>query len=757
MRIKIKLKSVLLYAAYAAATVCINYSAGGAPLAFGLCFAFLCCGGNLFAVPVIYALAAVPSLNWITILLALFEGGFTCAVTAIYRRAHKKIKYEFPLLSAVALAPFIAFSPWRGIENLYFTDNVYIIKAVAAVASVIFALFCLKAVYALLYRLCRSRMRAEEIVCLALVFTIAGIGFYNLAGLYITFGAALGIAVFCVRLYKGPAALAVACVLGLPLLCTTFSGDHVAALLLITCLCLLFSHAGRAAPAAVGAGAGAVYFFIGGAFGQGIVWGVIYILALFIFCFATAVPSESAMEKLFAALSVKSTLSERYEERFKERTSTKLFKISRVFREIESAFLSLDEAPGEGAMQERISGELKARLCSRCDRRERCARTDVYKGFEKLLHTGRIKGKVSLVDLPQEVTVNCAHPADVIATANAGLARLKKLSAEAESAASGRRLLAGQARGISEVLKGAAIDLSKSGARDFAKEKAATAALADSGICTTEMRICADEGGQVIVTVSGEVKAAKVKACLKDALGREYVLKDRIAYGAGLTCYIFVAPPMYDAAFGVAFAVKDGESASGDTHSVIKINEHAFMMALCDGMGSGARAKKVSSATISLIEAFFKAEMPCRTTLETVNKLMSYSRDESFTCMDIAAIDLETLEAGFIKIGSPVSIIIKSDGIKVMESASLPLGILDSIKPTVCEDRLQDGDIVVFMSDGITSAFPSASDMYAYFEKLKPLNPQDLAEKILAAAKKAQKGKCADDMTVLCVRIFSKN
>ena len=41
-------------------------------------------------------------------------------------------------------------------------------------------------------------------------------------------------------------------------------------------------------------------------------------------------------------------------------------------------------------------------------------------------------------------------------------------------------------------------------------------------------------------------------------------------------------PPEYDAAFGVAHAVKDGEKASGDTHSVIKINEHRFMMALCD-------------------------------------------------------------------------------------------------------------------------------------------------------------------------------
>ena len=146
--------------------------------------------------------------------------------------------------------------------------------------------------------------------------------------------------------------------------------------------------------------------------------------------------------------------------------------------------------------------------------------------------------------------------------------------------------------------------------------------------------------------------------------------------------------------------------------------------------------------------------MPCKTILETINKLMTFNRDESFTCMDIASVDLNTLSAGFIKIGSPPGIIIKKDGIKVMESASLPLGILDSIRPTVCEERLDEDDTVVFMSDGITSAFPSATDMYGMLERLRPLNPQSAADGILAAAKKAAGGRAADDMTVLAVRIF---
>lgn len=58
------------------------------------------------------------------------------------------------------------------------------------------------------------------------------------------------------------------------------------------------------------------------------------------------------------------------------------------------------------------------------------------------------------------------------------------------------------------------------------------------------------------------------------------------------------------------------------------------------------------------------------------------------------------------------------------------------------------------MSDGITSAFPSQTDLYEFLQELKPLNPQNLADTILAAALDKTGHKACDDMTVLCTRIF---
>ena len=146
--------------------------------------------------------------------------------------------------------------------------------------------------------------------------------------------------------------------------------------------------------------------------------------------------------------------------------------------------------------------------------------------------------------------------------------------------------------------------------------------------------------------------------------------------------------------------------------------------------------------------------MPEGTVLDTINKLLAFSRDERFACIDICSVDLNTGGAEFVKIGSPVAVILRDGKVRVLESGSLPMGILDTLRPAVAQEKLSDGDMLVFMSDGITSAFGSTPELIEFLQPLKPLNPQNLADKLLAAALERTGGKAEDDMTVLCTRIF---
>jgi serine/threonine protein phosphatase PrpC len=205
---------------------------------------------------------------------------------------------------------------------------------------------------------------------------------------------------------------------------------------------------------------------------------------------------------------------------------------------------------------------------------------------------------------------------------------------------------------------------------------------------------------------------------------------------------------------GIATATKYGESASGDTHAVIKIDERRFMIALSDGMGSGEYARKISESTISLLESFYRAKMPSELILSTVNKLLSFNREETFACVDIGIVNLDTGRTDVVKIGSPMGFILSGNTLRVLDSSSLPLGILDALRPDTATYALQAGDVLLFLSDGITSAFPSTADLYETLKHLPDTNPQQIADDLLSYALSLYGGTAKDDMTVLAVRLF---
>ena len=94
---------------------------------------------------------------------------------------------------------------------------------------------------------------------------------------------------------------------------------------------------------------------------------------------------------------------------------------------------------------------------------------------------------------------------------------------------------------------------------------------------------------------------------------------------------------------------------------------------------------------------------------------------------------------------------------KIVEGSSLPLGILEDLRPTVCKTSLSDGDAVVFVSDGVSDAFGSSSDFIDFLSTQKVLNPKTLADNILQKALFLDGGEAKDDMTVFCVRLFKKS
>lgn len=753
MPFKINVKSAFLYLIFAALCVFLNGASSGAPLSLGLYFSLLICGGNLIAAPVIYIACSAVHVSLAAFLCALAEAALPLAVTFFYRRTGRKIRYEAALFFIVSLAPFIAFSDWDA-PALELLGSPYLSRAVAAAVVSLAFLFSYKSIYACIFRLGRCRLKEDELFSFAVIYVLAGTGFLNLAGELAYCALAALIISLAVRFFKGPAALFAALAAGLP---PSFAALSLTPLTVCLCVCatsLLFSRAGRFAPPLCVAVLLCAYGYFAGWYSS-LTLAIIRAAAIALCCALAAVPSEKKLTSLMDALTVKKSLSDTAINRERERTGEKLFKMSDVFREVECAFKDMDETADETGAKKRVVAELKERLCKTCEKRARCEKSVVYKGFYSLVDAGTMKGKVNLIDLPPAITQNCIIPTEVIKALNGLLVEYRRFMTEAENARAGRQLLAEQAKGISAVLKNNAVELCRT-KRSEENGRGIVRALEVAGIACPEAYYSA-ETDEIYAVLVGDINIAAVCAAIARATGRTYMLKDKSDLGGEKRCCVFCRPPKYDAVFGVAAVKKRGEAASGDTHSVIRINEHRFLMALSDGMGSGEYARKVSRTAISLIEAFYRAEMPEGTVLSTINRLLSFSREERFACIDICSVDLNTGAAEFVKIGSPIALILRGDGIKVLEGESLPLGILDSLRPTVSTDTLEDGDMLIFMSDGITSAFSSTPELAEFLRPLKPLNPQNLADKLLEGALARTKGRAEDDMTVLCTRIFAIN
>lgn len=754
-------KAALAYLALFLGMLLLNFTMSGfEPFSLALLTAALMCGFSAPATAGLYILAGGISLT---------AGGFPFAVIAaqgvllggvyfLYARTGRAMQGEAVLLPALACALFL----W------IFGQYVYQDFARAAViAAAIFALcFIFAGAMRCLLRAGTRMPGPEEVVFLAGAVTATGIGLYNCAGALVYESAALlalllscaafknGNAVFCALTLSLPAAICESVAAASPQLtaCALFA--------LYAAVALCFLRAGKL-PAALAlflTNVAVRYLLLlpqTGSFTEPLTAAGFYLelLVPLIPCLIFALLLERALKALADGLSryTEKPLTRASIDRSRARAGEKLFEASAAFREIESAFDTLNsDGEQEETARAFLADAVRREVCGRCEKADTCtAKTDA---MDKLVSVGCAKGRVNLIDLPSALSSQCADPSGLLFALDKALAEYRRGALEEENATEGRKLLAEQAHGLAEALKKLALEMSAPVGIRAESERELRRALAKAGVRCEEALV----GEEISAMTVGNAPREKVLAAAEEALGYPVALSAKRALTKDRYIWILRRAPRYDAAFGSASATKEGENACGDTFSVSRIDERTFLCALSDGMGSGEYARRISDCALSLTESFYRAGLDGDTVLSTVNRLLTFNREESFACMDIATVSLDTGAADIVKIGSPLGFILRADRVEVLESDSLPLGILDGVRPTVMRRTLGEGDVLLFVSDGITAAFGSGADVADFLCREQPTNPQALAEELVQAAKERTGGRAGDDMTALAVRLFER-
>lgn len=448
--------------------------------------------------------------------------------------------------------------------------------------------------------------------------------------------------------------------------------------------------------------------------------------------------------------------------RSKEMLSRRISNLSEVFCDMNEVFKKLIKkqmSPEE--VKTMLYEEVKNDVCKNCPERAHCHRTfamDTKKVFEELVTIAMQRGKINLLDLPSYLSSRCGKVNALISDINLLSNQYKSYASLVASVDTSKMLVSDQLNGVSLILKNLASDVDSNVSFDTARENKIIDELAMHNILCTDAVVYEKDSHTFLTTLivrNEDCSNDKIASVVGKVCGNKMSLIESYpSQKVGLTTLNLASSPRYDCVFGLANCNKSGNNISGDCHSVIRLDNDKFLFALCDGMGSGENASKKSDTTISLIENFYKAGFDNDIILSSVNKLLNLEKDDVFSTIDVCVVDLKNGIADFVKMGSPPSIIRKEDCCTMIEGSSLPIGIVDEAVASTNKIVLNEKDMIVLCSDGVSDAFSSDQAFKDFVAGQSCANPQEMADKIVEKALAGNNGYAVDDMTCLVIKIF---
>ncbi len=439
--------------------------------------------------------------------------------------------------------------------------------------------------------------------------------------------------------------------------------------------------------------------------------------------------------------------------RFKELTVGRLQEVSEVFLQTGDMFAKEAESKVHGNAQ--ISGVLSIvaeSTCKDCVFRKSCWDKDflsTYSVFNRLFVAFEKYGYLDESHIDAVFAKKCYNVKGILTTAESMFASYL-LSLKWQKKIEQSRMITGkQLKGVAKVVADIGREVDTGFKFLESVEEKVAAALDAANYCVKE--VCAESlaaGGMAvgIKIKGGESESGRsLESVVSGVCGMRMQKASESLCGAGAYSTIrFEQAKRYRVETGIAKVTKD--DVSGDSQVALQLKDGRYLLMLCDGMGSGAAANRESAAAVSLVENFFKAGFDDAVIFDTINRLlMLKGNDEVFTTVDLCVLDLKTGEARFTKIGAETSYILSDEGVATVTPGSLPMGIIDEVKPVSVKHTLAYGDMIVMMSDGVADEIDD--DYMLWFADIPQTDAQSAAEAIIDKALGGQPPR--DDMTVM--------
>ena len=441
----------------------------------------------------------------------------------------------------------------------------------------------------------------------------------------------------------------------------------------------------------------------------------------------------------------------------KESIIKRLSEISEVFLDMEINFKNMVKGNlPKNEAKELLINELCTKVCSDCKEKHKCLRTlsdETMLAFNEILDKGFEKGKVTILDIPPYLSCRCNRSASMLSSFNSLINTYKQYSFMVNSQDTSKVLIGEQMGGVSKLLKSLVIDTSTNFNFDLTVEDNIKDELKFIHLYCTDVISFVKDGEYNLNLIIKKTEFNEKE--IENIVSKIIKSKMKIVKVEELNnlFYLFTLKnaPKYDCIFGISAVTKQNSEISGDTYSFVKMGDDKVLMALNDGMGSGESANKTSELSLNLIENFYKAGFDNEIILNSVNKLLTINSEETFSALDICVIDFSKEIFDFIKLGAPIGFVKKQNNVEVIESGSLPIGILEEISPVITKKVISGEEIIILISDGVLETFGGEENLTNFIINIDSVNPQQICDKIINECKNHD---VSDDCTCLALRIF---
>lgn len=266
----------------------------------------------------------------------------------------------------------------------------------------------------------------------------------------------------------------------------------------------------------------------------------------------------------------------------------------------------------------------------------------------------------------------------------------------------------------------------------------------------------------VTVRSTGKEKgtAKEVVQAVSEAAGRRFVLAHGSPQVVGFRYMTIVCRegPSYYTLSGTAKIGKGCAKISGDNFTLMELPGGKKAAALSDGMGAGETACKESTLVIELLEELLAAGFPEKAAVQMINTTLATGREEiHYSTVDLSVFDLYSGECEIVKAGASSTFIKKKDCVEHLSSTSLPIGVVHHIEIDSVRRKLEDGDFVIMVTDGILDALPVGEQdilLETIIQGSAIVNPKEMAHHILEQVLAWTGREPADDMTVIVVGMW---